>query len=129
MENFTMKGPKFLGQPSPALRKMHYLTPDELRDYIVRLQVEKDRIAVRLAARQKAGATTDHDKSAARLERRLDGLMEQARRYWAAQGGGGHDGNETPRAVQGGGNRGGNVAPSSFQQKPTLSSRYQGGRF
>jgi hypothetical protein len=108
-----MKGPKFLGQPSPALRRMHNLTPDELRDYIARLKVEKERIAVRLAARQKAGAATSHDQPASRLERRLDGLMEQARRYWAAQGGGGQGGNEAPR---------------SPQQKSTLSSRYQGGQ-
>ena len=74
-----MKGPKFLGQPSPALQKMQYLTPAELRDYITRLKVEKDRITARLAARQKAGVASRHDQAATRLERRLIALTEAAR--------------------------------------------------
>jgi hypothetical protein len=82
-----MKGPRFLNQPSPALKKMRYLTPEELRDYIARLQQEKDRITARLDARKKAGAKTDHDVPAIRLERRLGELISQAKRYWAAQGG------------------------------------------
>ena len=121
-----MQGPKFLGQPSPALRRMKYLTPDELVQYIANLKVEKDRITARLAARQKAGATTQHDAVALKLEQRLGELIEQARRFWMAQGGGG--GNEAPRATRDGNSRGGDDAPRPAPQKPPLSSRYPGRR-
>jgi hypothetical protein len=110
-----MRGPVLLGQPSLALRKMKYLTPDELRDYIARLQLEKDRVTARLAARQKAGVTSPHDMAATRLERRLEALTEQARRYWAAQGGGGQGGDEDLREAQDGNTRGGNDVPRPAQ--------------
>jgi hypothetical protein len=82
-----MKGPIFLRQPSPSLRKMQQMTAQELQEYLARLEEERARIATKLAARKKAGANTAHDQAAMRLEQRLAQLIDRGRRFWAAQRG------------------------------------------
>jgi hypothetical protein len=82
-----MKGPMFQRQPSPSLKKMQQMTPAQLQEYLMRLEQERSRIVARLQARKKAGAQTEHDLAAVRLEQRLTQLIERGRRFWSAQRG------------------------------------------
>jgi hypothetical protein len=88
-----MKPPRFLGQPSPALKKMQKMSPAELQEYIARLNEERQRIATKLEGRKKANAPTEHDWAAEKLAKRLDALIDMARRYWKVQGGTGPEAN------------------------------------
>lgn len=73
--NMKTRDPAFLGQPSPSLRKMHLMRPAQLQEHLARLEQERARIVACLQARQRAGATTDHDRAAAQLVQRLEGLI------------------------------------------------------
>jgi flagellar motility protein MotE (MotC chaperone) len=65
---------------------MQYLTPEELRVHLARLEEERARIAARLQTREQAGVSaTMRESKAAKLERRLGHLIEQGQRILSTQ--------------------------------------------
>ena len=75
--------PKFLGRPSPSLKKMRRMNRTELSDHIKKLQAEADQLKEKVD-RLKAIETPDPQKMV-RLQgthRRLSALVDEARRLY-----------------------------------------------
>lgn len=76
--------PKFLGRPSPALKKMRRMDREELSEHIRTLQAEADMLEAKIARLVDVGEGDSQKASQMRgALRRLTALADEGRRLYA----------------------------------------------
>lgn len=80
------RGPNFLGQPSPSLRKMRQMGRAELAEHARRLQTEAEHLERRIQRLQQRVPNSSKLSALIVLHERLLALAEEARRRYRLKG-------------------------------------------